>query len=105
VRPGAVEESRKLKPEIPRVGAFGIPIHDELEMELLLSSVSAGVPFEVGIDPSREAVDPSREAVNSAIQSRRKPIDSPAELRIESIDTSPESRLEPIDAHAQAVDP
>jgi hypothetical protein len=29
--PGAVEAARKLKPQIPRVGQYGIPIRDELE--------------------------------------------------------------------------
>ena len=33
---GAVEESRRLKPEIPAEGNHGIPIRDELELELLL---------------------------------------------------------------------
>jgi len=37
VRPGAVERSRDLKPEIPAVGQFGIPIRDELELELELA--------------------------------------------------------------------
>jgi GNAT superfamily N-acetyltransferase len=36
LRPKAVEESRKLKPEIPHLGRHGIPISDELELELLL---------------------------------------------------------------------
>jgi ribosomal protein S18 acetylase RimI-like enzyme len=30
VHPNAIEESRKLKPQIPRVGNYGIPIRDEL---------------------------------------------------------------------------
>jgi hypothetical protein len=34
VHSGAVEASRRLKPEIPEVGYFGIPIRDELELEL-----------------------------------------------------------------------
>jgi GNAT superfamily N-acetyltransferase len=34
LRPGAVDESRAhLKPEIPRTGDYGIPIHDELILE------------------------------------------------------------------------
>lgn len=33
---GAIVESRRLKPEIARVGDYGIPIRDELELELLL---------------------------------------------------------------------
>lgn len=32
----ALEESRRLKPEIPRVGIDGIPVRDELELELSL---------------------------------------------------------------------
>jgi DNA-3-methyladenine glycosylase I len=30
LRRGAVEESRRMKPQIPEVGAYGIPIRDEL---------------------------------------------------------------------------
>jgi ribosomal protein S18 acetylase RimI-like enzyme len=33
---GAVEASRRLKPEISEIGYFGIPIRDELELELSL---------------------------------------------------------------------
>jgi GNAT superfamily N-acetyltransferase len=36
LHPNAVEESRKLKPEISRTGIDGIPIRDELELELRL---------------------------------------------------------------------
>jgi GNAT superfamily N-acetyltransferase len=36
VYPNAIEESRKLKPEIPRNGNDGIPIRDEIELELPL---------------------------------------------------------------------
>lgn len=32
----AVSESRQLKPEIPLVGADGIPIRDEIELEMML---------------------------------------------------------------------
>ena len=32
----AIEESRKLKPEIPKIGFDGIPIKDEIEMEFVL---------------------------------------------------------------------
>ena len=32
----ALEESRKLKPEIPAIGSNGIPLRDELELEMLL---------------------------------------------------------------------
>ena len=33
---GSIERSRKLKPEIPRIGKHGIPIQDEIELELKL---------------------------------------------------------------------
>ncbi len=36
LRPGAVAESRKMKPTIPFMGEDGIPIRDELELELRL---------------------------------------------------------------------
>ena len=36
LRPGAVELGRRLKPEIPLVGEHGIPLRDELELELRL---------------------------------------------------------------------
>ena len=32
VRPGAVDRSRQRKPEIPRTGDFGIPLHDEIDL-------------------------------------------------------------------------
>lgn len=34
LRPGALELSRKIKPEIPLVGDNGIPIRDEIELEI-----------------------------------------------------------------------
>lgn len=34
VYPGAIDEARRLKPQIPLVGNGGIPIHDELELEI-----------------------------------------------------------------------
>ena len=33
VYPGSVVESRKIKPSIPEIGAYGIPIRDEIELE------------------------------------------------------------------------
>jgi hypothetical protein len=34
VRPGAVDAAREsLKPELPDVGAYGIPMRDELDLE------------------------------------------------------------------------
>ena len=35
VRPGLVDEARRtLKPEIPETGAYGIPLRDEIELEI-----------------------------------------------------------------------
>jgi GNAT superfamily N-acetyltransferase len=34
LRPGAVDLSRLEKPQIPRVGDYGIPLHDELDLTL-----------------------------------------------------------------------
>ncbi len=36
MRVGAVDRSRELKTGIPQTGAYGIPMHDELELEMLL---------------------------------------------------------------------
>jgi GNAT superfamily N-acetyltransferase len=36
VSPGAVDRGRVLKPGIPMVGAYGIPLRDELTLELVL---------------------------------------------------------------------
>lgn len=36
VYPGAVDKARRLKPEIPAVGLEGVPLRDELELELAL---------------------------------------------------------------------
>lgn len=35
---GAVDESRKLKPGIPLIGYNDIPLHDEIELEILIQS-------------------------------------------------------------------
>ncbi len=34
LRPGAIDAARSIKPEIPRLGNDGIPIRDELELEI-----------------------------------------------------------------------
>jgi GNAT superfamily N-acetyltransferase len=34
LRPGAVDRSRQEKPQIPRVGDYGIPLHDEIDLSL-----------------------------------------------------------------------
>ena len=41
IHAGAVEQSRKIKPSIPLVGNDGIPIRDELELDLALDSEEA----------------------------------------------------------------
>ncbi|PNX52778.1 MAG: GNAT family N-acetyltransferase [Thermoplasmata archaeon M9B2D] len=33
----AIEESRKLKPQLPFVGKYGIPIRDEIELEMIIA--------------------------------------------------------------------
>jgi ribosomal protein S18 acetylase RimI-like enzyme len=40
LRPGAVDRARaELKPEIPAIGSYGIPMRDELDLELELGSM------------------------------------------------------------------
>lgn len=41
VHPGAVQRARLRKPQIAGTGAFGIPLHDELELELPLTATDA----------------------------------------------------------------
>jgi len=36
VHRNAMEASRRLKPEIPLIGEYGIPLHDEIELEMIL---------------------------------------------------------------------
>ena len=36
VHPNALAESRKIKPTIPEIGMHGIPLRDEIEMQILL---------------------------------------------------------------------
>lgn len=38
VHRGAVDEARRLKPEIPLLGAHSIPLHDEFEFERALGA-------------------------------------------------------------------
>ena len=40
IHPGAIDLSRKLKPSIPAVGNYGIPIRDEIELEMKLKNKS-----------------------------------------------------------------
>lgn len=37
LRPNALDDARALKPEIPAIGEYGIPLRDELELEMPLS--------------------------------------------------------------------
>ena len=37
LRPGAIDEERRLKPSMPTVDAHGLPIRDELHLELALT--------------------------------------------------------------------
>ncbi len=36
IRPGAINETRKLKPSIPLIGENKIPLRDEIELEMLI---------------------------------------------------------------------
>jgi GNAT superfamily N-acetyltransferase len=47
------EARERLKPEIPMLGEYGIPIHDELELELILSTAS---------DQTEDPIERRREA-------------------------------------------
>jgi hypothetical protein len=38
VRPGAVDKARFIKPSISLIGEYGIPIHDEIELERQVQS-------------------------------------------------------------------
>jgi GNAT superfamily N-acetyltransferase len=41
IRPGAVDEARKRKPQIPPTGENGLPIRDEIDLELELQTVAS----------------------------------------------------------------
>ncbi|HEY0500565.1 MAG TPA: GNAT family N-acetyltransferase [Kutzneria sp.] len=40
VRPGAADEARRLKPQIPEIGRYDIPLHDELDLLRDLTTAS-----------------------------------------------------------------
>jgi GNAT superfamily N-acetyltransferase len=44
LRPNAMVAARLLKPEIPLVGEFGIPLRDELELEMALTAEEEALP-------------------------------------------------------------
>ena len=44
LRAGAVDRSRLEKPEIPRVGDYGIPLHDEIELSLPIREAPPRLP-------------------------------------------------------------
>jgi hypothetical protein len=41
-----VEKARKLKPEIPAIGAEGIPLRDEIELEMTLCDEAGNEEFD-----------------------------------------------------------
>ena len=43
VHPNALARSRELKPSIPEIGLDGIPLRDELELELVALARNNGV--------------------------------------------------------------
>jgi N-acetylglutamate synthase-like GNAT family acetyltransferase len=48
VRPGAVDESRRtLKPHIPPVGDYGIPLRDEIELDRELGAPGGAAPASI----------------------------------------------------------
>jgi GNAT superfamily N-acetyltransferase len=63
LRPGAVEAGRRLKPSIPREGAYGIAIRDELELAL---------PLVAGSDSASSTPRPPA-AATAAPRSPRRP--------------------------------
>jgi hypothetical protein len=55
VHKGAVDEARQLKPQVPARGHFGIPVHDEVELELIgprTASTPALLPSDSSASPS-----------------------------------------------------
>jgi len=56
LRPGGVASARRLKPEIPQVGAYGIPLRDEIDLELRLEEPTA--PTDPGRTVRIEDLDP-----------------------------------------------
>lgn len=59
VHSGAVDEARIIKPQIPEVGSNGIPIHDEIVLELRLE------PFTGSGDTATPTTNTAREAPGS----------------------------------------
>jgi protein-L-isoaspartate(D-aspartate) O-methyltransferase len=51
VRPGAIDKARELKPSIPTVGQYGIPVHDELVLCRVLAPGAQDAP---ALPPWRE---------------------------------------------------
>lgn len=57
VHSGAVDDARKIKPQIPEVGRNGIPIHDEIVLELPLEPFTpTGGPLASADGPGDQAV-------------------------------------------------
>jgi GNAT superfamily N-acetyltransferase len=50
VHVGAIDEARRLKPSISEVGEHGIPIHDEIELEMLLGSTEAAAMVQIRLE-------------------------------------------------------
>jgi Acetyltransferase (GNAT) family len=69
VRPGAIEAARVRKPTIPAVGAYGIPLRDEIELRLELSGVPDGSQAAA---PARSSRKLTRRRRSSSHRARRK---------------------------------
>jgi ribosomal protein S18 acetylase RimI-like enzyme len=52
--PGGVDQARVLKPSIPTIGAYGIPLRDELTLELRLGEPGGSAHVDV-VTPERDA--------------------------------------------------
>ncbi|MFH1277434.1 MAG: NAD-dependent DNA ligase LigA [Candidatus Eisenbacteria bacterium] len=61
VYPDALEESRRIKPEIPRTGLDGIPLRDEIELEIVFSA--SPFPFPEAADSRKLSGRPGEETV------------------------------------------
>ena len=69
LRPGAVDESRaRLKPQIRTIGEFGIPLRDELELELRLPAASSDERLRLGSAAGSTPVEQKQGRQDSNLQ-------------------------------------
>lgn len=81
VRAGGVDAARRLKPSIPMVGEHGIPIHDELDLSLVLDPGAREVPAPPPwSEPRPDPVEMARQGYAEELRFTA-PIHSPAVAR------------------------